>query len=145
MPRVLGQWQAHAAPFPASAVLRASLLAAAQAQDARHLPAWARPLPPQDPAAAEGRLRRLMAQLEARGLRLSPLDWNGTNFKYELMPQARPASAWLCRCCYHLMPCHAMPCHAMHAGGLSSCAWRMQQAGGWLAPAWLLGCDSRHR
>ncbi|PSC70268.1 glycoside hydrolase family 20 [Micractinium conductrix] len=41
----------------------------------------------QDAAAAEGRLRALMRQLGAAGLRVSPLDWQGTDFKFELLPQ----------------------------------------------------------
>lgn len=43
----------------------------------------------QDAAAAEGRLRALMRQLGAAGLRVSPLDWQGTDFKFELLPQVR--------------------------------------------------------
>lgn len=39
--------------------------------------------------AAAPRLQQLMAQLERRGLRPSSLEWEGDNFKYDLLPQVR--------------------------------------------------------
>lgn len=48
----------------------------------------------QSAEAARPRLERLMAQLELRGLRPSPLDFSGDNFRFELLPQVR--AGWFC-------------------------------------------------
>lgn len=62
-------------------------------------------LPTQSAEAARPRLERAARQLAARGLQLSSLDWDGTNWRYELLPQARglqhdvaqgPAAALVC-------------------------------------------------
>ncbi|KAI7846441.1 hypothetical protein COHA_000052 [Chlorella ohadii] len=48
---------------------------------------WSPAAATQSTEAARPRLERLMAQLELRGLRPSPLDFPGDNFRYALLPQ----------------------------------------------------------
>lgn len=70
----------------------------------------------QSAEAARPRLERLMAQLELRGLRPSPLNFQGDNFRYDLLPQvSRAALHWGALCC-------AVLCYACCVARLSQAA-----------------------